>query len=143
MATKGSIRTIVVVVGLAAILVSLLAGFLAGTLKIIPLTFEINGKPTLLMIYLYVIVGIIISVVLPILRKAIPVPPKESRYVSYKFAERLWDIARPYLMLGIFSALAAIIIVASLGETLVDWKAAVLAGFAWDSLLQKAGHGAD
>jgi hypothetical protein len=94
----------------------------------------------LITIYGYVIAGIAISVLLPILRKSIPTPPTGTRYYNAKFWQRLWPIAKPYLMLGFFSALAAIIIVASLGETLADWKAAVLAGFSWDSLLQKAGH---
>jgi hypothetical protein len=94
----------------------------------------------LLSIYFCVFVGIVISVILPILRKAIPTPPQDSTFRNVLFKDRIWPIAKPYLMLGAFSALAAIIIVASVGDTLADWRLAVIAGFSWDSLLQKAGH---
>lgn len=98
---------------------------------------------SLITVYPYVALGIVISVVLPILRKSIPTPSRDSRFAGKGFRERLWPIAKPYVMLGIFSLLAAIIIVASLGDTLTDWKLAVIAGFSWDSLIQKAGQGTD
>ena len=95
---------------------------------------------SIIAIYPYVMLGIVISVILPILRKSIPTPPPNSTFFNMRFKQRVWPIAKPYLMLGIFSLLAAIVIVASLGETIADWKVAVIAGFSWDSLLQKAGH---
>jgi hypothetical protein len=36
-----------------------------------------------------------------------------------------------------FSLLTALLVVAFTQETLTDWKAALLAGYAWDSTIQK------
>jgi hypothetical protein len=81
-------------------------------------------------IYLTCAAGIIISVVLPILRALLPKPPKTG-------GPPLWEVIWPYLALGAFSLVGAILIVAASGETLKDWRAALLAGYAWDSTLQK------
>jgi hypothetical protein len=83
-------------------------------------------------IYLTCALGIVISVVLPILRAMLP-KPLESRGT----ARGIWEIAWPYLVLGVFSLVGAVLIVAAAGDTLKDWRAAVLAGYAWDSTLQK------
>ena len=48
--------------------------------------------------------------------------------------------AKPYIIILIFSLVSAILIVAYIGDTLTDWRAALLAGFSWDSLIQKIGH---
>ncbi len=81
--------------------------------------------------YLTVVLGIAISVVLPILRQYLPKP---RRGIA---ARDVWDIARPYVILGVFSLVVGLLIVALLGDTLADWKLALLAGYAWDSTLQK------
>jgi hypothetical protein len=43
----------------------------------------------------------------------------------------------PFLALGLFSLLTSLLIVAAMQNTLQDWRAALLAGYAWDSTLQK------
>ena len=87
-------------------------------------------------IYLWCVVGIVISVVLPplwaVVRQHFPDPA-----LSKGMAADIWDIARPYLALGAASALTALLLVAFLGDSLVDPRAAILAGYAWDSTLQK------
>lgn len=78
--------------------------------------------------------GIVISVLLPILRASLPKPPAALHGVV---SPDVWEAARSYIILGIFSLVAAVLVVAALGDTLTDWRAAVLAGYAWDSTLQK------
>jgi len=89
-------------------------------------------------VYPYVVVGIVISFILPILRQAIP---KTTRALGARgFLQTIWPIAKPYIIILIFSLFSAILIVAYIGDTLTDWRAALLAGFSWDSLMQKIGH---
>jgi hypothetical protein len=84
-------------------------------------------------IYFICAVGIVISVILPILRAMLPKPPGPDG----RGAIEIWEAIKPYIILGIFSLVSAILIVAASGETLKDWRAALLAGYAWDSTLQK------
>jgi hypothetical protein len=42
----------------------------------------------------------------------------------------------PYALLGLASLLTALLIVAFVGDQLTNFKAALLAGYAWDSTLQ-------
>jgi hypothetical protein len=89
---------------------------------------------TILQTYLVVALGIVISVVLPILRKLYPEPAAAAAGTT---AGRLWAVANPYVVLGVGSLLTALLIVAFGGDSLTSWKAALLAGYAWDSTLQK------
>jgi hypothetical protein len=89
-------------------------------------------------VYPYVVLGIVISVILPILRQSLP-KPKEGKFLGKRFAERIWPIAEPYVYLGIASLVIGVLVVAFSGESLADWKAALLLGFSWDSILQKLG----
>ena len=79
-------------------------------------------------IYFTCALGIVISVILPILRALLPKPSPD---------QGTWDVIKPYVILGVFSLVAAILIVAASGESLKDWRAALVAGYAWDSTLQK------
>lgn len=95
-------------------------------------------------IYGWCVLGIMISVVLPILWQAVyryfPKEPPAMRGTLTGFApivEDIWKIILPYLLLGLASALAAVLIIAVLGDTIKDYRAAILAGYAWDSTLQK------
>ena len=81
--------------------------------------------------YLSVALGIAISVILPILREYLPKPKRE------RDGRAAWFIAKPYLVLGVFSLIVGLLIVAAGGEALEDWKVAFIAGYAWDSTLQK------
>lgn len=81
--------------------------------------------------YLFSAFGILISIVLPILREMIPTGGKMRGFPE------MWEIIKPYLAICMFSLLTALLVVAFTQETLTDWKAALLAGYAWDSTIQK------
>ncbi len=84
--------------------------------------------------YLIVALGIVISVALPILKQFFPKPVGAGAAAA---ATQTWQIAKPYLALGLGSLLTALLIMAFAGDALTNWKAALLAGYAWDSTLQK------
>ena len=81
-------------------------------------------------IYLAVAGGVVISVVLPLLRALLPKPPAPLR-------GRSWEAMRPYVATGVFSLIVAVLIVAAMGNQLDTWAAGVIAGYTWDSTLQK------
>ena len=81
--------------------------------------------------YLIVVGGVLLSIVLPILRKLLPKPPTA-------FAE-FWHGVGQYIVVGIFSLAAAILVLAIKGNVVLDWPTALLLGYAWDSTLQKFG----
>lgn len=88
--------------------------------------------------YLFVVLGIIISIILPILRKGIP-KEKGTENENLKITKRLSGIAKPYLTVMAFSMVTALIILAILGESFEqqDWRVILWAGYTWDSLMQK------
>jgi hypothetical protein len=88
-------------------------------------------------IYLWVALGVVISVVLPILRELIPKPSGGVTAGVSGFLPRLWAAAKPYLALMLFSLIVALLIVAMIQDQLGDWRAALLAGYTADSTLQK------
>jgi hypothetical protein len=90
--------------------------------------------------------GVLISVLLPIVRNNIPLQgagvgdagrrlTRSERIVA--ILRRVWIVSKPFVFVGLFSVLTAFIVILFLLETLTDWKAAVLAGYAWDSTVQK------
>jgi len=95
------------------------------------------GLPAL-QVYYWCVLGIMISILLPILRKLLPSPPGIVVADSDAgFLTTLWEQAKPYLVVGLFSLLTGVLIVAFTWGTLKDWRAALLAGYAWDATLQK------
>ncbi len=92
-----------------------------------------------LAIYLWCCAGIVVSVLLPVIwvavRKAFPAPA--STAAVRVDVQKYWPTVRPYLLLGVASAMTALIVVFALGDQLATPQAAVLAGYAWDSTLQK------
>lgn len=90
----------------------------------------------ILFVYLGCVIGIVISIVLPILRALLPRPPGAAA-APPKFLVALWNYAKPYLVVGVFSLLTAFLIIALTGDTVNDFKAGLLAGYLWDSTLQK------
>lgn len=95
-------------------------------------------------IYGWCVLGIAISVVLPILWQSVyRYFPKQSqalrgeRGLVAPIVLDIWKIILPYLLLGLASAVTAVLIIAILGNTITDYRAAILAGYAWDSTLQK------
>jgi MFS family permease len=89
-----------------------------------------------LIVYVFCAIGVAFSVVLPILQKAVQNafrPTKNDRSTIMV----LWAAAKPYLILGLFSLVVALLLVAFLKDQLTDWRVALLSGYAADSTLQK------
>ena len=88
-------------------------------------------------VFLLVVLGIIISIALPILRAMLPKVPKMALQDLHS---ELWSVARPYVIVLIFSILAAFIVMAYLGNSVpnIEWFTAIIYGFTWDSFIQKA-----
>jgi hypothetical protein len=82
-------------------------------------------------IYFSVMAGIAISVILPLIRALLPKPPVALR------GNRKWEAFRPYLATGLFSLIVALLVVAVMGNRLDSWSTALIAGYTWDSTLQK------
>lgn len=94
----------------------------------------------MLQIYFWCLLGIVISTLLPPLwayvrAKFTPPPPGQKGFA----VADLIEFAKPYAALGFASALTAILLVAFAGDKMTSWQAALLAGYAWDSTLQKLG----
>lgn len=90
-----------------------------------------------MLIYLSVALGVIISIILPILRAMLPQPVVSTLARKESRASKLWAVTKPYVVTGIFSLLVAVVIVAFLGDTIDTWQKAFLAGYTADSTLQK------
>ena len=84
--------------------------------------------------YGWCVAGILISIVLPILRRLLPQPRT--------FTSELPPWKR-YAVIGMFSLVTAVIVVAFSRDSVSSWQwyDAVLAGYAWDSTLQKVING--
>jgi hypothetical protein len=93
---------------------------------------------TTFQIYYWCVLGIVVSILLPVLRGLLPQPLGAlNANAAGSFLGALWVHAKPYLVVGLFSLLTGVLIVAFTYGTLKDWRAALLAGYAWDSTLQK------
>jgi hypothetical protein len=90
-------------------------------------------------LYIWCVGGIIISVLLPVLWVAVRsyFPVKAGPAGLRDDGKALWAVVKPYLLLGIASAATALIVMFALGDQVATAKAAMLAGYAWDSTLQK------
>jgi len=82
--------------------------------------------------FFWVSLGIAISVVLPLIRAFLPKPP-----VALRNDTGWWEAVRPYVATAIFSLIVAALIVAGMGDRLNSWATALIAGYTWDSTLQK------
>jgi formate hydrogenlyase subunit 3/multisubunit Na+/H+ antiporter MnhD subunit len=80
-----------------------------------------------------VIIGVIISVILPILIAAIKKAFPQGNAI-YNVPAPLWDVARPYLLLGLFSIVIGLFLALVIPMETV--ATAVLTGFAWDKTVQ-------
>ena len=94
---------------------------------------SLDQKLTIIQAYELVVLGIIVSIVLPILRRLVPIPDGGPK--------ALQSAVRPYLVIGAVSLVAAVLVIAFAGESAKNWswQTALLAGYAWDSTLQKIG----
>lgn len=91
--------------------------------------------------YGFCILGIVISVLLPPLWAFVkssfaPPPPAGAKGLG-AIVMSFWTLLLPYLALGAASALTSILVIAIAGPKIETAAAAVLAGYAWDSTLQK------
>jgi hypothetical protein len=84
-------------------------------------------------VYGFCVLGILVSVVLPLLRKMLP---GQSGVAGL---ESVWTAVKPYVVIGAFSLIVGVLIVAFGGDAVKkwSWQTAILAGYAWDSTLQK------
>ena len=80
-------------------------------------------------VFLACVLGVFFSILLHVLRQALP-QPKAVPAGAPAFFPRFWEIARPYVILGLFSILVSVLLVAFLKDSLTDWRAGVLAGYA-------------
>lgn len=91
-------------------------------------------------IFGWCLLGIVISVLLPGLwasvRQHFPNAPGNDQKGVIE-TQGILDVMKPYLVLGAASACTAFLVLAFAGESLTDPRAALLAGYAWDSTLQK------
>ena len=103
---------------------------------------------SLLETYLICAAGVAVSVLFPVVSKAVRgYFPGQSAYQTtaaasgppslFEILSPIWEILKPYLVLAIFSLMGAAIVVIFLGNALTDWRAAFLAGYAVDSTIQK------
>ena len=90
--------------------------------------------------YLLVVAGILISIIYPILRKALP-KSKLGIDRQLSLPARIWDAAKPYIVGLIFACITAPLVIAFLGDRLENWSAALLAGFAWEATIEKVKEG--
>ncbi len=81
--------------------------------------------------YIFAAIGVVISIVLPILRALLPTIAEPE--LRSTFTE---EVIKPYLVVAAFSLVSAFLIVAGL-ESDATPEIALLAGYAWDSTLQK------
>jgi hypothetical protein len=91
--------------------------------------------------YGFCILGIIISVLLPPLwafvKSKFQPPPQAGTKGFGAAVMTIWTLFLPYLGLGLASTLTSIILIAVVGDKITSAAGAVLAGYAWDSTLQK------
>ncbi len=90
-----------------------------------------------LFIYSIVALGVFISFILPVLKLYAIKPPGEKLSEEKSSFARFRQVAGPYVVTAIFSLVLGLLIVAATQETLTDWRAALLAGYAGDSTIQK------
>ncbi|MCX5799949.1 MAG: hypothetical protein NTX17_00970 [Candidatus Eisenbacteria bacterium] len=65
-----------------------------------------------------------------------PKKPPLTRRMA-KVLRAVWPHVGPYAKLSVFSLAVALVIVAVGGKMLADWRHALIAGYLWDSTLQK------
>lgn len=94
-------------------------------------------------LYLAVAGGVATSILLPVLvrsvkaefERAVPAARKGSAVTRLLVAA--WPQVRKYLILGVFSLVTAVLVAAAMGDAITAWQGAFVAGYAWDSTIQK------
>ena len=88
--------------------------------------------------YLYIVLGIFVSLLLPVVRQ-LATPPRGPSGLEALF-NSLWPIVRPYAFMAVLSFLSALVIFAGfkVKQLPIDSKwAAFLLGYFCDSTIQK------
>lgn len=91
--------------------------------------------------YLWCAAGVALSILIPVLARAVrssfDLGSPAARGRTARILGLMWRVMRPYVALAALSLTVAAVIVAMFGEALGDPGAALIAGYAWDSTLQK------
>jgi hypothetical protein len=91
-------------------------------------------------LFAWCVLGVVISVVLPSLWATVRtwLPKAAPAGVAGKSRwSAVWKAVKPYFALGLASALTSVLLLAVLGDRITSPQGAILAGYAWDSTLQK------
>ncbi|MGH7713298.1 MAG: hypothetical protein ACREOG_18565 [Gemmatimonadaceae bacterium] len=94
-----------------------------------------------LQLYLFVALGVAVSIILPLIRAFLPKPKKDPNIKWRDRAKELWLKIRPYVATAIFSLIVAALLMAAFGDKITTWQAALIAGYGFDSTLQKLSTG--
>lgn len=86
---------------------------------------------------LFCSLGVALSVIIPVLRRFLPRTRGGTAGIGGALLPEFWRISKPYVILGIYSLAVALIVIAFAGETVTDWRFALLLGYSSDSTLQK------
>ena len=84
--------------------------------------------------YWFCVLGILVSVILPVLRRMLPKP------LTLQGDVPAW---KRYGAIGLFSLITAVVVIAFVKASVSNWwwYDALLAGYVWDSTLQKLING--
>ena len=94
--------------------------------------------------YLAAAGGVATSILLPVMVRAVraefnmatPAAKKVKPWLV-RVAITAWPIVRKYFLLLLFSFLTALLIISFLGDSITAWQGAFIAGYTWDSTIQK------
>ena len=103
-------------------------------------------------LFLYMVLGIMTSVIMPNLWKAVrEYFPKERGSMGqtiWRFVQTVWRLGKKYVILAICSMVTGVLLLAIYkfilakggGIIIQDWWSAFLSGYGWDSIIQRHAH---
>jgi hypothetical protein len=90
--------------------------------------------------FVYVFLGIVLSLVIPVLRKLASPPGGDKDVNPPSWLVRLWPIAKPYVLLAALSLALSVVTLAiaqAQDVTMQYWYQPFLLGYFFDSTIQK------
>lgn len=91
-------------------------------------------------LYIWFVVGIVFSVIVPIVAKWLRAVQTKTLPVGTIWSQ-VWEIAGPYVKIAVASLIVGFVLLAMYrsggGQDIKAWYQAFLYGYAWDSTLQK------